>query len=68
METHTQVQQGGGLDLAMEASHSTSPGREMHNLLDDSVARSESNILRWMDYLPEDCIKKMIEMEWDITT
>jgi hypothetical protein len=31
-------------------------------------ARSEANILRWMEYLPEDCIARMIEMGWDITT
>jgi hypothetical protein len=31
-------------------------------------ARSENNILQWMSYLPEDCIKTMIQMGWDITT
>jgi hypothetical protein len=34
----------------------------------DAVRRSENNILKWMKYLPEDCITRMIEMEWDITT
>jgi hypothetical protein len=34
----------------------------------DDVARSEENILRWMAYLPEDCVKTMIEMGWDVTT
>ena len=32
------------------------------------LARSEENILRWMAYLPEDCIATMIAMGWDITT
>jgi hypothetical protein len=31
-------------------------------------ARSEDSILQWMSYLPEDCIKSMIRMGWDITT
>jgi hypothetical protein len=34
----------------------------------DAVRRSEKNILQWMKYLPEDCIKRMIEMGWDVTT
>jgi hypothetical protein len=32
------------------------------------AARSEENILQWMAYLPEDCIRTMIAMGWDITT
>jgi hypothetical protein len=32
------------------------------------IAHSESNILQWMAYLPEDCIKSMIAMGWDFTT
>jgi hypothetical protein len=32
------------------------------------VARSENNILQWMSYLPEDCIRTMIAMGWDVTT
>jgi hypothetical protein len=32
------------------------------------IARSENNILQWMEYLPEECIARMIEMGWDITT
>jgi hypothetical protein len=34
----------------------------------DALRRSQANILRWMEYLPEDCIKKMIEMGWDFST
>ena len=34
----------------------------------DDTAHSEENILRWMSYLPEDCIRRMIEMKWDLTT
>lgn len=32
------------------------------------ITRSEANLLRWMEYLPEDCIARMIAMKWDITT
>jgi hypothetical protein len=31
-------------------------------------ARSKNNIQLWMEYLPEDCIARMIEMGWDVTT
>jgi hypothetical protein len=34
----------------------------------DDAARSEENILQWMSYLPEDCIRTMIDMGWDVTT
>jgi hypothetical protein len=39
-------------------------GRVNHH----DAARSEQNILQWMSYLPEDCVRTMIEMGWDITT
>jgi hypothetical protein len=32
------------------------------------IARSEENILNWMQYLPTDCVKTMIRMGWDIST
>jgi hypothetical protein len=32
------------------------------------AARSDRNILQWMSYLPEDCIRTMIAMGWDVTT
>jgi len=32
------------------------------------IAHSEENILRWIEYLPEDCIRTMVLMGWDITT
>jgi hypothetical protein len=37
-------------------------------LNDADTARSEANILQWMAYLPEDCIRTMIDMGWDVTT
>ena len=32
------------------------------------ITHSEENILQWMSYLPEDCIKTMVLMGWDLTT
>jgi hypothetical protein len=35
---------------------------------DEAIARSEENILRWMQYLPADSIQTMIRMGWDVST
>ena len=32
------------------------------------TARSDQNMVQWMSYLPEDCIRSMIAMGWDVTT
>ena len=32
------------------------------------AARSGRNMVQWMSYLPEDCIRSMIAMGWDVTT
>jgi hypothetical protein len=32
------------------------------------IAHSENNIMQWMTYLPEDCIRTMVLMGWDINT
>ena len=32
------------------------------------AARSDQNMVQWMAYLPEDCIRSMIAMGWDVTT
>jgi hypothetical protein len=63
METYTQVPQRVFIDLE-EISGSSS----MDAQNDADVARSEKNILQWMAYLPEDCIRTMIQMGWDVTT
>jgi hypothetical protein len=65
MDTYTQVPQRVFVELPEELSETAS----LIDLEDDAdVARSESNILRWMAYLPEDCIRTMIQMGWDLTT
>ena len=35
---------------------------------ESDAARSDQNILQWTSYLPEDCIRTMIAMGWDVTT
>jgi hypothetical protein len=56
--------------LARPSVGSLDVASAMKPQLDDAAAvrRSEDNILKWMKYLPEDCINRMIAMEWDITT
>jgi hypothetical protein len=65
METNTQILEQCFVDGSSGSSHAVvaiSAGS------DGNVERSESNILRWMSYLPEDCIKTMIAMGWDVST
>ena len=64
METNTLVQNF--VELLGEPSEAAAPVEVRVN--EDDTARSEENILQWMSYLPEDCIRTMIEMGWDITT
>jgi hypothetical protein len=63
----TQVQQRVSVDLQTEPSDATAPVEVRANAAAD-VARSEENILQWTSYLPEDCVKAMIAMGWDVTT
>jgi hypothetical protein len=64
METDTQSPLRFFLEIPAEPSDATAP----INVNYADVERSENNILRWMSYLPEDCIKAMIDMGWDVTT
>jgi hypothetical protein len=64
MDSYTQVPQRVFIDLLEGLSAPSS--MDVQN--DADVARSEKNILQWMDYLPEDCIRTMIQMGWDVTT
>jgi hypothetical protein len=63
MEADSQAQQRVS---AEEPSESSAPVEVQVSSAD--AARSEDNILRWMEYLPEDCVRTMIDMGWDITT
>jgi hypothetical protein len=64
MDTYTQAPLRVFVDL-LEGLSATSP---MDAQSDADVARSERNLLQWMAYLPEDCIRTMIQMGWDVTT
>jgi hypothetical protein len=66
MEPDTLVQQQDFAELPEEPSDAAAPVEARVN--HDGAARSEENILQWMSYLPEDCVRTMIEMGWDITT
>ena len=66
MEPDTLVQQQDFAELPREASAGAAPVEARVN--HDDEARSKENILQWMSYLPEDCVRTMIEMGWDVTT
>jgi hypothetical protein len=63
-ETHVQQQA-----LAKESAEMFSAAAPIESAVSAAdIARSEHNILQWMQYLPADCVKTMIRMGWDITT
>jgi hypothetical protein len=64
METSTLVQHF--VEFSAEPADAAAPVEARGN--ENDAARSEENILKWMSYLPEDCIRTMIEMGWDVTT
>jgi hypothetical protein len=64
MNTYTQVPQRVFIDVL--AGLSATSSMDVQN--DTDVARSEKNVLQWMAYLPQDCIRTMIQMGWDVTT
>lgn len=66
MHTDAQVRDAISTEPAMKQSVGTTMELRFADV--EAVRRSEANILNWMEYLPEDCIRRMIEMEWDITT
>jgi hypothetical protein len=66
MDTDTQAKQRVSVDLPTEPSGPTVPVEA--RVSDADLARSEENILQWTSYLPEDCVKAMIAMGWDVGT
>jgi hypothetical protein len=65
MDTNTQVLQRFFFEDSPDSPDAALP---IQAQADDEIRRSEDNILRWMAYLPEDCIRTMIAMGWDIST
>jgi hypothetical protein len=66
MDAYTLVPEQVFVELFGEPSDAAAPLEAWAN--DAEIARSEENILQWMSYLPEDCIRTMIQMGWDVTT
>jgi hypothetical protein len=62
MDTYTQVPQRVIVDLLEELSATSS----MDAQNDADVARSGKDVLQWTACLPEDCIRTMIQMGWDV--
>jgi hypothetical protein len=65
VETNTRIPQP-VFELPAEPADATTAADMPLNQGD--AARSEENILQWMSYLPEDCVRTMIDMGWDVTT
>jgi hypothetical protein len=65
MDANTQVLQRCFVEGSSESSDAVPP---IVAPADDEMRRSEDNLLQWMSYLPEDCIKTMIAMGWDVST
>jgi hypothetical protein len=64
MDTNTQVPQR----CFLEGSESSDDVLPIDARAVGRIRRSEDNILQWMSYLPEDCIRMMIVMGWDVST
>jgi hypothetical protein len=63
MDSNTQVLQRCFVEGSPESSDAAFDPRTNYD-----IRHSEDNILQWMSYLPEDCIKTMIAMGWDVST
>jgi hypothetical protein len=68
METNTRMQQPDLAELSADPPEVAVLAEVPLNDADAARARSEENILQWMSYLPEDCVRTMIDMGWDVST
>jgi hypothetical protein len=66
MRAQTQVSQQVLAEMSVESLDTAAPVESAVSAAD--IAHSEENILKWMQYLPTDCVKSMIRMGWDIST
>ena len=66
MQTDTEGPQRVFVELPSEIPEAAAPIEAA--VSDADVARSEENILRWLQYLPADCVQSMIRMGWDVST
>ena len=71
MEPDSPAQQRASVELPTESPGTTIPGvcaGDEARTNEANAARSRENIVRWRSYLPDDCVRTMIDMGWDITT
>jgi hypothetical protein len=66
METQAHAQLRPFIEMPEECLDIASPTIQCESEAD--IAHSEENILRWMSYLPDECIRTMVLMGWDLTT
>ena len=66
METQAHARWQPFIEIPEECLSRALPAIQLES--DADIARSEENILRWMSYLPDECIRTMILMGWDVTT
>ena len=66
METQAHAQRRAFIEMESESLAIAARADARESTAD--IARSEENILRWISYLPEDCIRTMVLMGWDMTT
>jgi len=65
VETDSRVRQPAFVELPADPPDAATP--DARSTVADA-ARSEQNVLQWMSYLPEDCVRTMIDMGWDLST
>jgi len=68
MQTDTECPQRVFFETTPEAAPIEAEAPIESMVSDSDIARSEENILQWMQYLPPDCIQSMIIMGWDVST
>jgi hypothetical protein len=66
MGTQAHAEHRAFIEMPPESSDTASPTISYES--DADIEHSENNILQWIAYLPEDCIRTMVLMGWDITT
>ena len=67
MDTNGQVLEGFFTMPSSEPLAEASAGTP-HFKISQAARHSAANILTWTQYLPGDCINRMIQMNWDFTT
>lgn len=67
MKANSQLQQQDIAESLPESSDAAEAAAST-SLQAYDAARSQQNIAQWSSYLPDDCVKAMISMGWDVST